>query len=136
MIALTVMMLYIVDLFFLPVVCISGMFLSTDSFWIFFIVSYPFDTIFIMNISLRLFRISSFDSVALCSDFFAVPPHCIGNFLSSSTLLNIAVRLSVISLISFFSLMTYLEISCFPFLRVTFLHLVVLFFFFQLSNRL
>ena len=52
MITFIVMILYIVDLFFLPVVCISVMFLCTHSIWIFFIVSYPLDTIFIMYISL------------------------------------------------------------------------------------
>ena len=90
-------MLSIVDLFFFPAVCILDMLLCTASFWIFFTISYASDTIFVMKIPLWLSWIFSFDPPSLYSYIIDVSLHCNGICLSSSTLLNIFVRLSIIS---------------------------------------
>ena len=96
MIAFVIMMLSIVDLFFFPAVCILDMLLCIALFWIFFTISYAVDTVFLMKIPLWL-SFFSFDPPPLYSDFIVVSLHCNGICPSSSTLLNIVVRLSIIS---------------------------------------
>ena len=136
MIVFIIMMLSIVDLFFFPSVCILDMSLCIASFWIFFTISYALDSIFVMKIPLWLSWIFSFDPPPLYGDFIDVSLHCNGISPSSSTLLSIVVRLSIISSPPSFSQSAFhLDLSpdlfFFSFWGLLFSPLAVLFFFFQ-----
>ena len=80
MIAYSIMMLSIVDLFFFHAVCILNMLLCTVFFWIFFTISYVFDTIFAMDIphlfsllhSVLFFPLYQPPSLSLCMVFDSI----------------------------------------------------------------
>ena len=73
-------MLSIVDLFFFHAVCILNMLLCTVFFWIFFTISYVFDTIFAMDIphlfsllhSVLFFPLYQPPSLSLCMVFDSI----------------------------------------------------------------
>ena len=96
------MMLSIFDLLFFPAACTLDILFCIASFWI-FTISYGLDTILVMKISMWLSWIFYFDPPPLYSDFIDVSLNCKGICPSSSTLLNIVVRLSIISTPPYFN---------------------------------
>ena len=96
MVSFITMMSSIVDLFFFPAACILDMFLCTVLLWIFFTISHAFGTVFVMHSCFPEF--SCFLLIhLLCIVALLMSLHCNEICLSSSTLLNIVVRLSIIS---------------------------------------
>ena len=107
-------MLSVVDLVFFPAVYILDMLLCIASFWIFFMYIYNFICfgyyICYENTSLA-FLIFSFDPPSWYSDFIDVSLQYNGICPSTSTLLNIVARLSIISSPSFSHSAFHLDLS-------------------------